>query len=152
MKQPLKPQPQQSTAKNSRRCTFRSNRISWCKKLSRICAAPTEYGLCSSYQPKQTKTEQKLPLNAPRINEDEEAYSPHALLIGTKTGQCDICKDTKKTLLLRYGFCLCEDCLNVCTSILDQLQFADTKRPKEKVLISGEKTPSAKTSTKKVLP
>ena len=152
MKQPLKPQPQQSTSKNSRRCIFRSNRISWCKKLSRICDAPTEYDLCSSYQPKPAKIELKHPLNAQRINEDEEPYSPHTLLIGTKTGQCDICKGTKKTLLLRYGFCLCEDCLNVCTSILDQLQFADTKQSKEKVIIGREKPLSSRTNSKKAFP
>ena len=52
---------------------------------------------------------------------EEPAASPHALLIGTKTGICDICKETKKILLLRYGFTLCEDCLNICTGILEQL-------------------------------
>lgn len=44
------------------------------------------------------------------------------VLIGTKIGKCDICKATKKILLLKYGFNLCEDCLSICTSILEQLQ------------------------------
>ena len=48
MKQPLKPQPQQSTSKNSRRCIFRSNRISWCKKLSRICNIGGSIGIASA--------------------------------------------------------------------------------------------------------
>jgi hypothetical protein len=43
-------------------------------------------------------------------------------LVGTKIGKCDICKATKKILLLKYGFSLCEECLTVCTNILDQLQ------------------------------
>jgi hypothetical protein len=47
----------------------------------------------------------------------------HPLLIGTKIGICDICKKTTNTLLLRYGFTLCEDCLSVCTSLLDQINL-----------------------------
>jgi transcription initiation factor TFIIIB Brf1 subunit/transcription initiation factor TFIIB len=49
------------------------------------------------------------------------ARSKDILLLGTKTGKCDICKETKKLLLLRYGFTLCGDCLIICTSILEQL-------------------------------
>ncbi len=44
-------------------------------------------------------------------------------IIGTQTGKCQICKETKKLLLLRYGFSLCEDCLSVCIGILEHLQF-----------------------------
>ena len=128
MNQPLKSRSQPAPVNIRRRCEFRSNRVSWCKKLSKICDAPTEYNSCSSYQPKPVKTELKLPQNEHRLDENEEAdYSPHTLLIGVKTGQCNICKATKKTLLLRFGFCLCEDCLNVCTTTLEQLQFDDSK-------------------------
>ncbi|MGD6805687.1 MAG: hypothetical protein ACQCN4_01855 [Candidatus Bathyarchaeia archaeon] len=45
--------------------------------------------------------------------------------IGTKTGKCDICRATKKILLLRYGFSLCEDCLYICTLILEHLQLQE---------------------------
>ncbi|MCW4029824.1 MAG: hypothetical protein NWE92_09300 [Candidatus Bathyarchaeota archaeon] len=55
----------------------------------------------------------------------------HILLIGTQIGKCDICKETKKILLLKYGFNLCENCLNVCTSILERLEN-QTKTPDNK--------------------
>jgi hypothetical protein len=42
--------------------------------------------------------------------------------VGTQTGTCPICKETKQLLFLKYGFTLCEDCLHVCISILDYLQ------------------------------
>jgi hypothetical protein len=52
---------------------------------------------------------------------------PHQpLLIGTKIGKCDLCKKTTKILLLRYGFTLCEECLTVCTNILDQINLLNT--------------------------
>ncbi len=147
MKQPLKSQVQTSYLKIKRRCAFRSNRISWCKKLTKICDAPNEYNLCSSYQPKPFKNELKLPQKEQSIHKNEEAaYSPHTLLLGTKIGQCDICKATKKTLLLRYGFCLCEDCLSVCTTILEQLQFGDTK---EKTFVVRENPLSSLNKTQK---
>jgi hypothetical protein len=54
------------------------------------------------------------------------------LLIGVKTGKCDICKETKKTLLLRFGFSLCEECLSVCTTVLEQLEFEETEKAKKR--------------------
>lgn len=51
-------------------------------------------------------------------------------LIGTQTGQCQICKQTKQLLILKYGFSLCEDCLSVCIGILEHLQNgANQKTP-----------------------
>jgi hypothetical protein len=44
-------------------------------------------------------------------------------IIGTQTAKCQICKETKKLLILRYGFSLCEDCLSVCIGILEHLQY-----------------------------
>jgi deoxyxylulose-5-phosphate synthase len=44
------------------------------------------------------------------------------LCIGTKIGQCDICKATKKIYLLKFGFTLCEECLDICTMLLEQIQ------------------------------
>lgn len=129
MKQPLKPQSQTVSLSTFRRCEYRSRRVSWCKKLSKICNAPEEYSQCSSYQPK--------PINnkAQQIQKDnDEANQPHTLLIGVKTGRCDICKATKKTLLLRFGFSLCEDCLSVCTTILENLQINQNEPPKERHL------------------
>ena len=58
----------------------------------------------------------------------QNAASMDILLVGIKTGKCDICKETKKILILRYGFTLCEDCLNVCTDILEKLQIQTTKQ------------------------
>jgi hypothetical protein len=134
LNQSVKPQDQTSSLK--RRCTFRANRLSWCKKLKRVCDAPSEYNSCSSYQPKPPKPTVKPPAPQQSQNENDDATnSPHTLLIGVKTGQCDICKVTKKTLLLRFGFCLCEDCLTVCTSILEQIQFDDFSKPPEKILV-----------------
>jgi len=54
--------------------------------------------------------------------------SRRILLVGTKTGKCDLCKETKKVLLLKYGFTLCEDCLTICQSILEQIQSATPKQ------------------------
>jgi hypothetical protein len=53
-----------------------------------------------------------------------------SLLIGTKTGKCDICKAQKRVYLLNYGFCLCEDCLRICAHILEQLE--ELERPRGK--------------------
>jgi hypothetical protein len=43
-------------------------------------------------------------------------------LIGTQKGKCQICKKTKKLLLLKFGLTLCEDCLNICITILENIQ------------------------------
>jgi hypothetical protein len=73
--------------------------------------------------------------------------STDTLIIGTKTGKCDICKATKKILLLRYGFTLCENCLSVCISILEQLQSEATEQiSKEKSNAEKEKTNFSKKS------
>lgn len=64
---------------------------------------------------------------APKSDHEPE----HILLLGTQIGKCDICKETKRILLLKYGFNLCEDCLNVCTSILERLEI-QTKTPDNK--------------------
>lgn len=152
MKQPLKSPTQTAPINIRRRCQFRSNSFSWCKKLRKVCDAPTEYNVCSSYQPKPAKTKLKLH-NEQNFYENKEAASSHALLIGTKTGQCDICKATKKTLLLRFGFSLCQDCLNICTTILEQLQFDETKKSKEKTTVGREPNLSSRTKIqKRVLP
>ena len=49
------------------------------------------------------------------------------ILVGIQTGKCPICKETKKLLLLKYGFSLCEDCLTVCISVLDYLQKQENR-------------------------
>src|SRR5208282_2016872 len=59
-------------------------------------------------------------------------------IVGTKTGKCQLCKETKKLFLLRYGFTLCEDCLVICTNILEQLQSGVTKQ-KSKENLNNEK-------------
>jgi hypothetical protein len=47
----------------------------------------------------------------------EEIY-----IIGIQTNKCDICRKTKRVFLLRYGLTLCEDCLTICTRILEHLE------------------------------
>ncbi|XHH08897.1 MAG: hypothetical protein ACFCUE_15240 [Candidatus Bathyarchaeia archaeon] len=61
-------------------------------------------------------------------------------LIGTKTGQCQICKQTKQILILKYGFSLCEDCLSVCIGILEHLQTGDNEKPTSKTNKARPKT------------
>lgn len=58
--------------------------------------------------------------------------TPEQFLLGTKIGKCDICKTTKKILLLNYGFNLCEDCISICTAILEQLPIEDETLPPRK--------------------
>ncbi len=59
---------------------------------------------------------------AQTTNAPKKTHGTNVVLIGTKIGRCDICKATKKILILKYGFNLCEECLSICTSILEQLQ------------------------------
>jgi len=63
--------------------------------------------------------------------ENTPVASQESYCIGTKIGKCDICRVTKKTLLLRYGFTLCEDCLSICTMILEQLQLEEESSPRQ---------------------
>lgn len=76
------------------------------------------------------------------------ALSKNLLLIGVKTGQCDMCKATKKVLLLKYGFTLCQDCFDICTCILQELQTA-TQAQKAKAKLSGKKQKTAGSQEKK---
>ena len=66
------------------------------------------------------------------------AQSRNILLIGVKTGKCDFCKTTKRVLLLRYGFTLCEECFEICTCILQELQES-TKKQEIKVELASRK-------------
>ena len=73
-------------------------------------------------------------------NNKSAAFPKNIFIIGTKTGKCQLCKETKKLFLLRYGFTLCEDCLSICTSILEQLQSGATEqKSKEKLNAEKEK-------------
>ena len=60
---------------------------------------------------------------------DTACIEAEPLYIGTKNGQCDICKATRKTYLLKFGFALCEDCLNICTMILEQFKLDEENPP-----------------------
>jgi|WetSurMetagenome_2_1015567.scaffolds.fasta_scaffold526178_1 hypothetical protein len=63
----------------------------------------------------------------------EKPVAPqNQILVGIQTGQCPICKETKKLLLLKYGFSLCEDCLSVCISVLDYLQKQENQNENPK--------------------
>jgi len=59
-------------------------------------------------------------------NNKSAACPKNIFIIGTETGRCQLCKETKKLYLLKYGFSLCEDCFSICTSILEQLQSGAT--------------------------
>jgi CRISPR/Cas system-associated protein Csm6 len=61
-------------------------------------------------------------------NNKSAAHPQNIFFIGTKTGKCQLCKETKKLFLLRYGFTLCEDCLIICTNVLEQLQSGVTEQ------------------------
>lgn len=134
--QPLKMQLCRQTTK--RRCAFRASHISWCKKLEKTCDSPKEYHFCSSYQAKHPAHPTKLP--AQQSTENKQTFYPKQnLSIETKIGKCDICKATKRILLLRYGFILCQDCLTICTNILEQLALEKTNQaPKDKALASRQ--------------
>lgn len=77
-------------------------------------------------------------------------YSKHILLIGTKTGKCDICKVTKKVLLLKYGFTFCEDCLSACSTILEQLESQGTKQKSRAKPVRKERASVKKSLASKV--
>ena len=80
-------------------------------------------------------------------NNKSAACPKNIFIIGTKTGKCQLCKETKKLYLLRYGFTLCDDCLSICTGILEQLQSgAAEQKSKEKLNSEKEKTSSCKKS------
>jgi hypothetical protein len=80
-------------------------------------------------------------------NNKSAACPKNIYIVGTKTGKCQLCKETKKLYLLRYGFTLCEDCLSICTSILEQLQSGVTEqKSKENLKSEKEKTNSCKKS------
>jgi len=80
-------------------------------------------------------------------NKKSAACPKNIFVIGTKTGKCQLCKETKKLFLLRYGFTLCEDCLSICTSILEQLQSGVTEqKSKENLNSEKEKADSCKKS------
>ena len=68
----------------------------------------------------------------------ETAYPAETIIIAVKTGKCDICRTRKKILLLRYGFSLCEDCLSICTSILEQLNSETTPQKNKETLLAAE--------------
>ena len=68
-------------------------------------------------------------------------------LIGTQTGTCQICKQTKKLLLLKFGLTLCEDCLNICIALLENIQngteikkLKQQSNPKRRKKTAGTKT------------
>ena len=148
MNQPLtKTQPYPQTTKG--RCAFRTNHISWCSKLEKTCDAPNEYNHCPSYQAKHPIQPIKQPAHQTIANE-KTAFPRKAILIGTQIGKCDICKDTKKTLLLKYGFTLCEDCIIICTSILEQLELQKTNQPSKNKASDSRQTESPSTKLKEV--
>jgi hypothetical protein len=73
-------------------------------------------------------------------NNKSAAFPKNIFIIGTQTGKCQLCKETKKLFMLRYGFTLCEDCLAICTSILEQLQSVATEqKSKEKLSTAKQK-------------
>ena len=62
------------------------------------------------------------------IKQSNQPEQPQNIyLIGTQTGQCPLCKETKKVLFLRFGLTLCPDCLDICMKILENLELVTTK-------------------------
>jgi len=60
-----------------------------------------------------------------QTNQTEQARNIY--LVGTQTGQCPLCKETKKVLLLRFSLTLCPACLDICMKILEDLELVTTK-------------------------
>ncbi|MCL5949211.1 MAG: hypothetical protein M1490_01880 [Candidatus Bathyarchaeota archaeon] len=101
--------------------------------------------------PPQRNNQTETTHNPPKQEQPNESHEDLSL-IGTRTGKCDICKTTKKILLLSYGFSLCQDCVNICTLLLEQIQQNQTHPPKktraakqkthpQKLTITGGQTP-----------
>jgi hypothetical protein len=108
-------------------CVFLEKRTLWCTENKKKCDSPSQQSLCPSYQlsPAESRTAQAKTPQSPTANQ--------TLFIGTKTGKCDICKTTKRIIHLKYGFTLCENCLSVCTAILEQLQLNEETLPQKRV-------------------
>jgi len=98
------------------------------QKAPKILRRPTRIHLLPKLPTQKTTT--SPPSDFSMITENKktvEAPPIETAWLGTKVGPCDICKVTKKLFLLRYGFSLCEDCLHICTLILEQLQLNEEK-------------------------
>jgi hypothetical protein len=80
--------------------------------------------------------------NNQQPHQNQQTNNEEITLLGTKIGKCDICKTTKKILLLSYGFNLCQDCVDICTLILEQLEQNETKQtlPTPKITLTGTQT------------
>jgi hypothetical protein len=82
----------------------------------------------------------------------EKIISPNSPVIGTEIDKCPICKQTRKLLVLKYGFKLCEDCLEICVGILDYLQQQENKssHPQHQIKTPIQKKTLQKSSHKKI--
>jgi len=58
--------------------------------------------------------------NSSSKNNHSVSHFKNIFIIGTKTGQCPVCAETKTLILLRYGVCICEDCLTIWGKIIEQ--------------------------------
>ncbi len=76
-------------------------------------------------------------------------YPRNIYLIGTQTGKCQLCRQIKKLFLLKYGFSLCEDCLGMCTSILEELQREQENSKKTSATCKTKEKKTLKKSLKK---
>jgi hypothetical protein len=56
------------------------------------------------------------------IKDKSVSYLKNRYFIGTQTGKCPLCKQTKTLLLLKYGLTVCEDCLNLAYGVFFALQ------------------------------
>lgn len=81
--------------------------------------------------PKQAKLALKVTTFKMQSPQTQNLRGSKISLIGTKNDQCQICKQTKHVLILKYGFILCEDCLSVCIGILEYLQNGEKNKPKK---------------------
>jgi hypothetical protein len=76
-----------------------------------------------------------MPLKVATEENTSDEQSSGIFIVGTQIGQCQICKQTKKILLLRFGFSLCKDCLHALTNILEKLQQEKTGLEASKLII-----------------
>jgi hypothetical protein len=59
----------------------------------------------------------------------EKTFNQGYFILGTQTGKCPLCKETKKLLILKFDTSLCEDCFCVCMGILEHLLDDEINSP-----------------------
>jgi hypothetical protein len=82
----------------------------------------------------------------------EKSNDRSYFIVGTRTGKCPLCKETKKLILLKFNSSLCEDCFCVCMEILEHLLDEETSsHASAKKIISQNSKKVQEIQVKKIL-